>query len=157
MVVMFREPLTHCASLLEKHLQYSKLQQNDSFVLEYMNWLGHHEFGLNQKIFRFSEDQPPIIEEKSSIDYWLKCWIHYYQYVLTINRKNVILVKYSDYCQNPNKRVLSIYDKLGINLLPNKFNSHKNMRKNIDGFSSNLYNKALTIFNELEQLAINSN
>jgi len=53
LLLLFRDPLSHAASLLDKHIYYSKTQQEDPFVLEYMNWLGHHEFGNNQKTFAF--------------------------------------------------------------------------------------------------------
>ena len=52
-VVMFRDPLKHAASLLAMHQKYCTMQGDDPFVLEYMNWLAHHEFGLGHKPFNF--------------------------------------------------------------------------------------------------------
>ena len=53
-VVMFREPLTHAASLRAMHQKYCAMQQDDPFVKTYMDWLAHHEFGLGQKPFKFT-------------------------------------------------------------------------------------------------------
>ncbi len=88
MVIIFREPLTHAASLMEKHREYKKLQKEDPFVLEYMNWLGHHEFGENQKPFLFDNVEEPIQGDKASLDYWLKIWINFYSHVLRISHPN---------------------------------------------------------------------
>ena len=48
--IILREPLSHCLSL-NQHINFIKLQNEDKFILEYMNSLGHYEFGLNQKVF----------------------------------------------------------------------------------------------------------
>ena len=44
-----REPLQHSQSLLKQHLNFTHLQKQDNFILRYMNYLGHNEFGLNHK------------------------------------------------------------------------------------------------------------
>ena len=56
-VVVFQEPLSHAASLLAMHRKYCAMQADDPFVLEYMDWLAHHEFGLGQKPFHFPSTQ----------------------------------------------------------------------------------------------------
>ncbi|MEA3462403.1 MAG: hypothetical protein U9R49_11020 [Bacteroidota bacterium] len=68
MVIMFRDPLTHAASLLEKHREYKELHKKDPFVLEYMNWLGHHEFGVNQKVFKFLNSEEIVQGDKGFLD-----------------------------------------------------------------------------------------
>ena len=80
-VLMFRQPLAHAASLLAMHRRYTTMQQEDPFVWTYMDWLAHHEFGLGHRPFRFVEadrtstaPQP----EMDSIDYWLDRWLDYY-------------------------------------------------------------------------------
>jgi hypothetical protein len=40
-IIPFREPLQHAVSLLNQHKHFSKLQSDDKFSLDYMNWLGH--------------------------------------------------------------------------------------------------------------------
>ena len=49
--VLVREPLEHAYSLYKQHLKFSEEQSEDPFVLTYMNWLGHHEFGQGQLPF----------------------------------------------------------------------------------------------------------
>ena len=51
-IVLFREPLSHASSLMKLHKSFSENQKEDPFVLDYFNYLGHHEFGRkSQTIF----------------------------------------------------------------------------------------------------------
>ena len=61
---------------VEMHNNFSIDQEKDPFILEYMNWLCHHEFGLNQKYFNL--DKSTLDGEKSTLNYWLKIWINFY-------------------------------------------------------------------------------
>lgn len=149
-VFMFRDPLSHAGSLLEKHKEYNELQKQDAFVLEYMNWLGHHEFGLNQKRFQFTEESQSYSSEKSGLDYWLQVWINYYSYLLTIDRSGVIFVDYDFYCQYPEKVLESIYEKLGVVVDLPKIKSYHNSREVKSNCSDDLKQKAYKIYAELK-------
>ena len=57
MIVLFRHPLYHLASLLNQHFKTNQLQKNNKFaIIKYMQWLAHHEFGMNHKPFNFKND-----------------------------------------------------------------------------------------------------
>jgi hypothetical protein len=114
MVIMFRDPLTHASSLLDKHLSFSKLQAEDPFVLDYMNWLGHHEFGLNHIPFDFGNNNELSSLSKNSINYWLHIWINYYEYALSAKHKNTVYICYEEYCQNPIKAIGTVFEKLDL-------------------------------------------
>ena len=49
--VIIRDPIHHSLSLLNQHLMFSKFQEQDNFIEQYMTSLGHYEFGKNQKSF----------------------------------------------------------------------------------------------------------
>lgn len=150
MVILYRDPLTHAASLLEKHRDYKKLQEEDSFVLEYMNWLGHHEFGENQKTFKFqnSEDIKKF-DNKESVDYWLKIWINFYSYVLTINHPKTILINYDLFCQNPTETIENILEKVGVNADLLDYKPFINKRESDQLFSSEVLDAAQEIYSQL--------
>jgi hypothetical protein len=151
-IFMFRDPLTHAASLLEKHKDYILLQKKDSFVLEYMNWLGHHEFGLNQKPFQFNDKNQNYIEDKNTLDYWLQIWINYYSYILTINKIGVVYVDYDIYCKNPKELLENIFQRIGINVkLPQVTPYHNNRKVELD-CSEELKLKAYSIYSDLNAL-----
>ncbi len=152
-VFMFRDPVSHAASLLEKHKEFSLLQTKDDFVLEYMNWLGHHEFGINQKPFQFTDDSAPYSNDKNSIDYWLQIWINYYTYLLEVERHNTLFINYSDYCDYPNEVLNKIQHLLGLEPCFTDLPSYKNKRTSVANCSETLKSKAYSIFNQLKEIS----
>ncbi|WP_299366010.1 sulfotransferase family protein [Winogradskyella sp.] len=107
-IFLFRKPEEHAHSLLNQHLRFSDFQHDDddNFIETYMNWLAHHEFGGNHKVFSF-EDTPKAIEyDRDKLDYWLAVWLNYYNYLLTLDDSEFMLLEYEDYLQTP-KEVLT--------------------------------------------------
>ena len=149
MVILYRDPLTHAASLMEKHREYKELQKEDPFVLEYMNWLGHHEFGEEQKPFIFSKSEENIDYDKESLDYWLKIWTNYYGYVLTISHPNTLLIHYDEYCKDPKRTIAMLIRKTGITTPLPDYQPFINRRKPDAGFSDDLYKEAQEIYRQL--------
>lgn len=152
-IFMFRNPLSHAASLLQKHRDYSVLQKEDPFVLEYMDWLGHHEFGLHQKPFYFSPKTPEFNEDKMSLDYWLRIWINYYSYLLSIDRTNAYFVDYEFYCEKPMELLEAINHKLGIKASIPEIKPYQNRRKTEIECSEELKAKAMAIYAQLKEVS----
>jgi hypothetical protein len=46
-----------------------------------MTWLGHHEFGADQRAFAFP-GWPDAGEDRGGVEYWLKAWIAVYAALL---------------------------------------------------------------------------
>lgn len=109
-IFLFRKPVEHAYSLLNQHQRFSNIQNENDFVLTYMNWLGHHEFGNNQKVFKLTEEDPNITFDKNSLNYWLEVWLNYYSYLVKIDDSNAILIEYEDYLKHP-KEVLFAIEK----------------------------------------------
>ena len=61
-LVPFRNPMDHAASLLRQHVNFCGLHDMDSFALRYMNWLGHFEFGRNHRPFIFNHSEASHLE-----------------------------------------------------------------------------------------------
>lgn len=154
MVILFREPLTHAASLLEKHKSYKKLQQEDPFILEYMNWLGHHEFGLNQKEFSIDQSQTMVSGDKDKLDYWLKIWLNYYSYVSQINDANTLFISYEDYCNDPELIISEIRNKAHMKSVPISSKPFINKRTSNLEYSEALYNETHQIYELLRKKCI---
>jgi hypothetical protein len=150
MVLMFRDPVTHAGSLLEKHKYYSALQEEDDFVLEYMNWLGHHEFGLNQKTFQFTEAAPEYNSDKLSLDYWLQVWMNYYSYILTIDKKHVMFIDYDSYCSKPAEVLREVLQEAGVSAELPAVTPFQNKRKAELECSEELKKEAYAIFDQLK-------
>jgi hypothetical protein len=152
-IFMFRDPLSHAASLLEKHKDYTAMQAEDSFVLEYMDWLGHHEFGQHQKPFQFAAESNQFSDDKLSLDYWLEIWINYYSYLLTVERTNLVFVDYELYCSNPKAVLEGIYRKLEEIVQVKEVEAYNNKRKVNYQYKEELKEKADSIYNQLKSLA----
>ena len=93
--IPIREPLQHSYSLLNQHLNFSKLQKKDDFIRRYMNYFCHNEFGLNHKPW----NQSVNFNDLNKIDYWLEQWFLFYQNI------------YKNY-QSYNNCFFLIYEKL---------------------------------------------
>ena len=110
-LITFREPIDHASSLLEQHKNFNHLQKKDKFILSYMNFLGHHEFGLNHK----SWFKPKKYHNTLEINYWLEQWKFFYENLL-INikdNKNIFFIFYDDFCKNLNNQE-KILDSFGL-------------------------------------------
>ena len=155
LVVLFRHPLLQASSLLEKHQSYSSIQRKDPFVGEYMDWLGHHEFGLNQKAFQFAGQEIPS-GDKNSLDYWLKIWLNYYRYALSIEDAKTVFIQYESFCAHPQENIAAILAQAGLGEPVPSIKSFSNPRQKSVNFlyDEMLMQEALAVWQGLEKKAI---
>lgn len=153
LVLIFRKPLEHAKSLLRQHENFSAKQKEDNFVLKYMNWLGHYEFGLNQKHFSFGNEKLLKKYDKSKLSYWLAIWFNYYSYVTKIlNTHKICLVNYEDFLKNPDKLMEALGIILEVELtkeFPEQFKPKKYIKENLYEVDNDLLEKANKIFTDL--------
>ena len=148
-LVTFRDPLQQAYSLLNQHKKFCELQKKDKFILTYMNYLGHNEFGLNYK----SWNLPKKFSDAININHWLEQWYLFYKNIYeNINGyKNIILVSYDNLCKDI-KLVNLLLSNVGLNIeeASNPFNlSYKN---NIEKFDKEI----LSVCNEIYLKLLNS-
>jgi hypothetical protein len=116
-IFMFRHPLDHASSLLSQHQRFIEQQEEDTFTLEYMNWLKHHEFGMGHKPFAWIDGPFESSYDKLSLSYWVEFWIYYYEHALTmLPHPQIQLVNYADFLSDPNRVRFQINSFLGENL-----------------------------------------
>ena len=142
-IIPFRDPVSHAGSLFAQHKKFIELQKNDSFIIDYMNWLGHFEFGLNFKPFLVNESViPKNFEETLQVNYWLKYWIQIHRYLIeNFNEKNVIYLNHESLSKNPRDILLKLEKKLSLeegsllnsvnNIKTSKIYSAKNLDQNL--------------------------
>ncbi|SEM24370.1 Sulfotransferase family protein [Pseudoxanthomonas sp. GM95] len=78
----FRDPLQQAASLRAQHRRACALAADDPFRVRYMGWLGHHEFGADQRPFLLA-GAPLQSLSRDHLDYWLQLWSSVYAHLLT--------------------------------------------------------------------------
>lgn len=153
-IILFRDPLSHASSLLKLHRSFSENQMEDSFTLNYFNYLGHHEFGLNHKPFLLTTDFANQRHQfpKEDINYWLVIWLNYYSYLLNHTQNSYLFICFEDLIEQPDL----VYDHiaghlaLGSDLKPNK--KHKPSSYGQVDCDENLLKKCLEVYSLLSEL-----
>lgn len=156
-IIPFRSPLDHALSLMNQHQHFSRIQKESSFSLSYMNWLGHHEFGLNQKPFHLEDEE--LFQKlnnylKDDINYWLLVWLNYYQYVLKYFTYTCILFSYESFCKNPNKVMTQLGDKIDLEHLTFNLKSFKSEKRTSKLADKTILASCKKVYEELSLKAI---
>ena len=101
-VIMVRNPYEQSKSLLSTHMKISSLEDEEEFAGEYLDLLGHVDFGRGLDTSRFaSEDKSLEIEESFTMKFWLEAWLISYRRILEsgiVLRSGVVTVCYEDIC-----------------------------------------------------------
>jgi hypothetical protein len=112
-LIPFRDPLQQTLSLFSQHIKFGKEQNEDTFVRDYMKWIGHSEFGLDYRMIYPCNLQYPNEKE---FNHWLEQWYLTYKTVfdLSVKHEEFYLIGYESLCNNP-KVWVNVKDLLGIN------------------------------------------
>lgn len=113
-IFLFRDPMDHARSLMNQHERFTHFQSKDPFILQYMNWLGHHEFGLGHKPFQFEGQEIPR-PDPNTLDYWLSIWTAYYSRLLEI-REHYHLFDYQDFLEHPEAFMKTLAKELTLDI-----------------------------------------
>ena len=121
-LVPFRDPLQHSGSLLGQHQRFCEQQSKDRFVRKYLGWLGHYEFGLDHRPFRYAVEQSPtgtaeLAFKTSTVDYWIARWIDTYSQVLNQHKSGQVSCTFFSYellCSQPDAVKRWLNNFLGI-------------------------------------------
>lgn len=101
-LIPFRDPLQHSQSLFFQHLRFCEMQSADSFVKDYMDWIGHSEFGLSYVPITANNLNYP---DATTLDHWIEQWALLYSSLIKQhqNSNNVHFVCYERLCSNPHE------------------------------------------------------
>jgi hypothetical protein len=110
-IVPFRRPAPHAASLFRQHLNFLEQHSNDDFIRRYMRDIGHLEFGLLHTPIAFKTFENVTEYNPDSPDYWLAYWIAAFRDVLgNIDSCHVVLQ--DDLRSDPNSCMHHLLGKL---------------------------------------------
>ena len=99
-LIPFRDPVQQAASMHRQHERFLEIHEEDDFVREYMEAIGHHEFGKGLKPVNFDgwlADAP----SPDGLDFWLCYWIAAYRHVLRHAGDATHLVSYAQLTEAP--------------------------------------------------------
>ncbi len=112
-MIVMREPVQHAASLLRQHRQFLGIHARDRFAREYMEGIGHLEFGANLRPIDFDGWlQSARHPEPTTLDFWLEYWVAAYSHLLT-RRRTLHFLPYDWFCACPEEgfdRVAAVLD-----------------------------------------------
>jgi len=103
-VVPFRHPVQHAASLLQQHRNFLRIHQEDHFACEYMRAIGHYDFGKNLCPVDFDGwfDRRES-QDLESLAFWLEYWVVSYRHLLSENAELLNFFCYEELCDSPER------------------------------------------------------
>jgi len=155
-IVPFRAPLQHAASLLNQHIHFTTIHKSDKFALNYMNWLGHFEFGMNQKPFSLgdeSADEQIRRYSKTDINFWLLTWKNYYGYIRTNVTDATILFDYERFCAYPGEMLSALFAEINLDAPVPAVTSFKPLIKEVERIDEDLLQECMVIYADLSRKA----
>jgi hypothetical protein len=111
-VIPFRHPVDHAASMLRQHRNFLARHAGDPFAKKYMHDIGHFEFGQLHRPIQFGNLPTGDTE---SLDYWLAYWISAFEHILS-QQADVILVSFENLCTGGMEGFRKLAETTGIDV-----------------------------------------
>jgi hypothetical protein len=113
-LIPFRDPVQQAASMHRQHERFLEIHDEDDFVREYMEAIGHHEFGKGLKPVNFGGwlDKGP--GRPDTLAFWLRYWIAAYRFVLEHAGARAVLVSYARLTEAPDPALSRLAEALGV-------------------------------------------
>ncbi len=161
-IIPFREPLNHTASLLKQHRNFLRIHKEDSFASDYMRAIGHYDFGQNLCPVDFDDwfDQRQS-KEADSLAFWLEYWVASYKQLLAKKSSFLNFFNYDTLCENPEQglRILAevVNSRYPEALMASATRIHHTTLKEIDTHTvpSSLLGQVNSIYAQLKEQSLN--
>lgn len=153
-IVLLRDPVQHAKSLLNQHQRFIRDQQKDRFILTYMDWLGHHEFGLGQRPFSLTGRESSIVQAKPEhLNYWISEWIQYYNRIKNLD--GITLLSYEKFVQDPKGTLEAISQATTIALNTENVEVFNKQDREVLVEENDLHAEAAQLYKSLHQRCLN--
>ena len=157
-IIPVRDPLKTAISSHRMHQRFIALQKEDPFVLEYMNLLGHREFGKGLQWLQIGNAPFKPSYSLQDLSCWLEYWVYIHQRLLKTKPKFIKIINIDMLRQSPEQQIAEIIKQCGINLSPKRFIGMikcdvfpvVNIKTNV---STDLLGKALVLKREIDSAA----
>jgi Sulfotransferase family len=145
-IVPFRDPLQQAFSLRGQHRKF--VGEGDPFTKKYMTWLGHHEFGADQRPFVFT-GKVSAGEDTDDLNYWLRLWISTYSSLLDTIPSGAVFLSYEALCDNTQNIWQQLSEKIELEPCKRTINFSKSHRQIDEAVTPELLMQASEIYQEL--------
>lgn len=109
-VVPFRDPANHAASMLRQHRNFLARHESDPFSKKYMHDIGHFEFGQLHRPIRFGN---PPCGDADTLEYWLRYWISAFEHIVSMQAQ-LHIVSFEHLCAGGAGAFGKLADSIGI-------------------------------------------
>ena len=117
-IVPFRDPIQHAISLFQLHIRFCATYETGSFSYNYMEWLGHHEFGATHRPFQFGGHHTVTAKDHhpGNMNYWLALWINTYHYLLETAPKDTVFVCFEELGREPRQTISRLFSMANLSI-----------------------------------------
>lgn len=154
-IVPYREPIQHAASLLRQHLRFTEMHKDDAFASAYMRGLGHLEFGENLRPIDFDGWlEKTQWRDPNRLEFWLAYWIAAYRNVMSNDQASIILLGYDSFCEQPSEQLSALNDMLALppgTLAANDVKKLNDKPVDLSDVDGGIVKEARAIFDLLEE------
>ena len=112
-LIPFREPVQQAASMYRQHQRFLDIHEEDDFVREYMEVIGHHEFGKGLRPVNF-DSWLDDAADPDDLTFWIQYWIAAYRHVLQHADDSMVLLSYARLTEDPAATLSRLADRLKI-------------------------------------------
>lgn len=113
LLIPVRDPWSQTESLLRQHRRFADLHAREPFARQYMQGIGHFEFGEALKPIAFPGG-PHDQSGANTPEFWLRYWVDAYEHVLATAPPNAVFVDHDALCRAPDRHLALLADKLGM-------------------------------------------
>ena len=154
-LVPFRHPIDHAASMLRQHKNFLDRHRNDVFSRKYMQDIGHFEFGHLHRRFSFAGS---VTGNPDQINYWIAYWINAFEYII-MQRDHITLVSYENLCRDGTAAIELLADRLQLSSpvpdeIASMFKTPPTYRQDTKAYDDRLVERACELYRKLQSLSI---
>jgi hypothetical protein len=113
-LIPIRDPASQIASLMRQHNRFTELHARDRFARQYMEGIGHFEFGAALRPIAFP-GAPASAQGSEHVDYWLRYWISAYEQVLHTAPPQATFIDHGALSSRPDVQLPLLAEALGVN------------------------------------------
>ncbi len=112
-LVPFRDPVQQAASMYRQHKHFLEIHKQDDFVREYMEAIGHHEFGKGLRPVDF-DGWLATASDPGQLAFWVEYWVAAYRHLLRQADDSTVLVSYARLTEDPEDSLARLAETLGL-------------------------------------------
>ena len=157
-IIPIRDPLKTATSSLRMHQRFIAMQEEDPFVLEYMNLLGHREFGKGLQWLQVGSKAFQPSYPTTEVECWLEYWMYLHGDLIQKRYCTIKTIDFSNIRSNPDAELELTFKKCGIKIAGHKLGNLIKAEKEISqSDKKNTASKIISRCSEIKNILLTNN